>query len=49
LYLLAEALVALVSGDAFGAPECIRISYAASEQTLTKAMERVKEALAKLQ
>lgn len=49
LYLLAEALVALVSGDAFGAPECIRISYAASEETLTKAMERVKEALAKLQ
>jgi aspartate aminotransferase len=49
LYLLAEALVALVSGDAFGAPECIRISYAASEKTLTKAMERVKEALAKLQ
>lgn len=49
LYLLAEALVALVSGDAFGAPECIRISYAASEETLTKAMERVKVALAKLQ
>ena len=49
LFLLAEALVALVSGDAFGAPECIRISYAASEETLTKAMERVKEALAKLQ
>ena len=49
LYLLAEALVALVSGEAFGAPECIRISYAASEETLTKAMERVKEALAKLQ
>jgi aspartate aminotransferase len=49
LYLLSEALVALVSGEAFGAPECIRISYAASEETLTKAMERVKEALAKLQ
>jgi len=49
LYLLAEALVALVSGEAFGAPECIRISYAASEETLTKAMERVKVALAKLQ
>ena len=48
LYLLSEAMVALVSGDAFGAPECIRISYAASEDTLTKAMNRVKEALAKL-
>ncbi len=48
LYLLSEAMVALVSGDAFGSPECIRISYAASEETLTKAMNRVKEALAKL-
>jgi aspartate aminotransferase len=48
LYLLAEALVALVSGDAFGDPNCIRISYAASEETLTEAMKRVAEALAKL-
>jgi aspartate aminotransferase len=48
LYLLAEALVALVSGDAFGDPNCIRISYAASEETLTEAMKRVGAALAKL-
>jgi aspartate aminotransferase len=48
LYLLAEALVALVSGDAFGDPNCIRISYAASEETLTEAMKRVKAALEKL-
>jgi aspartate aminotransferase len=48
VYLLSEALVALVTGDAFGDPNCIRISYAASEETLTKAMNRVKEALAKL-
>jgi aspartate aminotransferase len=48
LFLLSEALVALVTGDAFGDPNCIRISYAASEETLTKAMSRVKEALSKL-
>ena len=48
LYLLSEAMVALVSGESFGANNCIRISYAASEETLVKAMTRVKEALAKL-
>lgn len=48
LYLLSEALVALVTGEAFGDSNCIRISYAASEETLIKAMSRVKEALAKL-
>jgi aspartate aminotransferase len=48
LYLLSDALVALVSGDAFGDPNCIRISYAASEETLTEAMRRVASALAKL-
>jgi aspartate aminotransferase len=48
LYLLAEALVALVSGDAFGDPNCIRISYAASEETLAEAMKRIKLALEKL-
>jgi aspartate aminotransferase len=48
IYLLSEAMVALVSGESFGSPKCIRISYAASEETLTKAMERVKIALAKL-
>jgi aspartate aminotransferase len=48
MYLLEEGLVALVGGEAFGAPNCFRISYAASEETLTKAMNRIKEALAKL-
>lgn len=48
LYLLSEALVALVTGDAFGDPNCIRISYAASEETLTEAMKRIKIALEKL-
>jgi len=48
LYLLDEALVALVTGEAFGDPNCIRISYAASEETLLDAMSRIKEALAKL-
>jgi aspartate aminotransferase len=48
MYLLDEGLVALVGGEAFGAPNCFRISYAASEETLTKAMNRIKEALAKL-
>ena len=48
LYLLDQALVALVSGEAFGAPDCIRISYAASEEVLTEAMKRIKSALEKL-
>lgn len=48
MYLLNEALVALVSGDAFGDPNCIRISYAASEETLTEALRRIKAALEKL-
>ena len=48
LYLLEEALVALVTGDAFGDPNCIRISYATDEATLTKAMNRIEEALQKL-
>ena len=48
MYLLDEALVALVTGEAFGDPNCIRISYAASEDTLTEAMARVKVALEKL-
>lgn len=48
MYLIDEGLIALVSGDAFGAPTCIRISYAASEETLTEAMRRMKNALEKL-
>jgi aspartate aminotransferase len=48
MYLLEVGLVALVGGDAFGDPNCFRISYAASEETLTKAMDRIKDALSKL-
>jgi aspartate aminotransferase len=48
MYLLDQGLIALVSGDAFGSPECIIISYAASEETLTEAMRRMKNALEKL-
>lgn len=48
MYLLSDALVALVSGEAFGDPNCIRISYAASEETLTEAMKRIKNSLEKL-
>lgn len=46
MYLLAEANVATVTGDAFGNPDCIRISYATSEELLTEAFKRIKEALA---
>lgn len=45
LYLLDEALVATVTGDAFGNSNCIRISYAASESELRAAMKQIKEAL----
>jgi aspartate aminotransferase len=45
LYLLEEAHVATVTGDAFGAPSCIRISYAASEEQLREAISRIKKAL----
>ena len=46
MYLLGEANVATVTGDAFGNPNCIRFSYATSEELLTEAMRRIKEALA---
>ena len=49
MYLLEEGLVALVGGDAFGDPNCLRISYAASEETLLVAMQRIKNALLNLQ
>ncbi|MFD1614453.1 pyridoxal phosphate-dependent aminotransferase [Gelatiniphilus marinus] len=45
LYLLEEALVATVTGDAFGNPDCIRISYAASQEQITEAIKRIKEVL----
>ena len=46
MLLLEEANVATVTGDAFGAPNCIRISYAASELQLREAIKRIKEVLA---
>lgn len=48
LYLLDEAHVALVTGSAFGNDNCIRISYAASKDELTRAMDRIRKALGKL-
>ncbi|GHC56298.1 pyridoxal phosphate-dependent aminotransferase [Ulvibacter litoralis] len=45
LYLLEEANVATVTGEAFGDPNCIRISYAASEENIKEAMRRIKKAL----
>jgi aspartate aminotransferase len=45
MYLLSEANVATVTGDAFGNSNCIRFSYATSEELLTEAMRRIKEAL----
>lgn len=48
MYLLEEAHVACVGGDAFGAPGYIRLSYATSEENIQKAAERIKTALEKL-
>ena len=45
MYLLEEALVATVDGGAFGNPDCIRISYAASQEEIIEAIKRIKEAL----
>jgi aspartate aminotransferase len=45
MYLLSEANVATVTGDAFGNPNCIRISYATSEELLTEAFKRIAAAL----
>lgn len=49
MYLLDVAHVACVGGDSFGAPDCIRMSYATSDENIVEAMRRLKEALAKLQ
>ena len=45
MYLLAEANVATVTGEAFGNPDCLRLSYATSEEQLTEAFRRIKLAL----
>ena len=47
-YLLMNAYVATVGGDAFGAPDCFRISYAASEENIREAVSRIKAALEQL-
>ncbi len=48
MYLLEVGHVATVGGAAFGAPECIRLSYATSDENIIEAVKRIKEALAKL-
>ena len=48
MYLLEEAEVATVPGEAFGDENCIRLSYAASENEIKEALRRIKEALAKI-
>ena len=49
MYILNDAHVALVAGEAFGSPNCVRISYAASEENLIEAVKRMQKSLAKLQ
>lgn len=48
IYLLEKANVSLVTGEAFGAPKCVRISYAASEEELTEALDRISKALSQV-
>ena len=48
LFILEDAHVATVAGDAFGSPECFRMSYATSDENIVEAMRRIKESLAKL-
>jgi len=47
-YLLKEALIALVNGEAFGDKKCLRLSYATSQEKLIEVCKRLKDALAKL-
>lgn len=48
MFILNDAHVALVAGQAFGSPNCVRISYAASEENLIEASKRIKLSLSKL-
>src|SRR5690554_47556 len=48
LYILNEANVSLVTGAAFGSPNCVRLSYAASDEELVEALKRIKEAVEKI-
>ena len=47
MYILEEGGVATVGGDAFGAPECFRMSYATSDDNIKEALRRIKEVLSK--
>lgn len=49
MYLLEVGHVATVGGDAFGSPECFRMSYATSDENIVEAMKRIKDTLARLQ
>ena len=48
MYLLEKGHVATVGGDAFGDPECFRMSYATSDENIVEAMKRIKDTVAKL-
>ena len=48
MYLLEDAKISLVPGEDFGAPNCIRLSYAASENELIEACQRLKKSIEKL-
>lgn len=48
MYLLSKALVSMVPGDAFGSPDCIRLSYATSNDKLIEAIKRIEKALSEL-
>ena len=48
MYLLEVGHVATVGGDAFGSPECFRMSYATSDENIVEAMKRIKDTLARL-
>jgi aspartate aminotransferase len=48
MYILNKAHVSLVTGEAFGAPDCVRLSYAASDEALVEAINRIKDTLSKL-
>ena len=48
MYLLEEAHVATVGGDAFGDPDCFRMSYVTSDENIHEAMKRIKESIEKL-
>ena len=48
MFILNDCHVSLVTGEAFGDPNCIRISYAASEEDISEAIKRIKKSLLKL-